>query len=540
MKKALVLLVVMLMAISCRPAYANGGPGYSKSLLIGGGISFVDTPDIIVEKENLSINVAPFSTVVMAEYTLKNSGPAREIDYIFPITNYLFESGVAALEWIVFYDNGKKLGYSLTQKEEIPDIPEDSYGIKLEDDPAFFDALNAQEYRYDKILNNYYRTKLRFAEGEIKTLIVSYKTDNSFTSWGTSKDPFDYFSDAVFLYDFRPAAFWGNGKAAEFNLRFDYSELHLAHEISINIGNFTREAAGVFTYSEKDFSFADAGILSVKVDYPFEYLEYSPQRDWLKRVYTSSTLPGDNDRYSVRNLFDGDINTVWATDGNGIGAVIEIEFADVQFIGILNGFVRSKELYYDNARVKKLKVETGYHNGQKLLLGEGFEYEFDDTPYEELDKDLPRSSAVQIRANSYVRLTILEVYPGRKYQDVCLSEIYVLDWGTGRPSQWHNISDKPFIDDEQLVKPTEPAPSTIYQPTGLASAWKSEPTAAPETPIAAGDDIADSGGDNSGDDSSIVFISILCAVILCGAGFFGGVLYGARKTRKKNLENRDI
>jgi len=113
MKKIKVILFVIILIFFTLPVYANGGPGGGTSLLVGGNISFENTPDIFAANENLYINISPYTAVVTVEYTLKNTGAAREIDYIFPVTNYLdhldWRNGDdASIEWIVFYDgNGK-------------------------------------------------------------------------------------------------------------------------------------------------------------------------------------------------------------------------------------------------------------------------------------------------------------------------------------------------------------------------------------------------------------------------------------------------
>lgn len=446
MKKIIAVILAALITAPYVPASANGGPGEGKGkgVIVGGNVSFVNTPDIVAERENLDIKISPYNTVVTAEYTLKNNGPERELGYIFPVTNYLFEHyNNASIEEISFYDNGIKLDSSFAQSQQYEEYDE----IKL-NDPAFVKALNGQEIYYGGIINNYYFTKLRFAKGETKTLTVTYKADNSYKGWPVNESLFWKYSDMIFLYDLRPAASWGNGKAGEFNLRVDYTELKAARDIKINIGNFQADESGIFTYSSKGFDFAEAGILSIIADYPFEYMVPSEEnpRNVFKRIYASPTLPGKDDRYSPKNLFDNNIGTVWASNGNGIGAVIEIEFNadEVNLLVILNGFVRTRELYYGNARIKTLKVE-------RTLSGAYFadEIEFDDIPYEQIYKDAPLMNSTNIRLDgNLVRLTVLDVYPGKKYEDVCISEIYALQKEAYQlPDSESAVSDRPFFDE---------------------------------------------------------------------------------------------
>jgi hypothetical protein len=536
MKKLFVILIVVtLLTFFSNSALANGGPGDGKSLLIGGNISFENTPDIFVVSENLNINIGPYSTVVTVEYTLKNTGAAKELDYIFPVTNYLFDMyDNASLEWIAFYDNGYKLEYMIIETEELPDVPE-YQSANLEDNSVFGKVLNGQEILYYKIRNSYYHTKLKFTESETKNLTVSYKTDNSYTSWGTSKYPLNHFSDVIFLYDFRPAAFWGNGKTEEFNLRVDYAELYLALDININIGSFQRSRSGVFTYSAKNFDFADAEILSIIADYPFEYKRTNNSTQWLQSIYVSSTLPSTGNKYTVENLFDNNLNTVWSTAGNGIGTVIEIKleegYQEALSLGILNGFVRSRELYYDNSRIKTIKVATFY-------AGKVNEYtvELPDIPYEQINKDLPMSSVEIFPVSSPVRLTIMDVYPGRKYNDVCLSQLYQFGWYGPYEENWAGIDfeapDKPFIID-LLSTESSPPESTISDNSPIQNTPNPGDTAGNSVvtePSATTDDTSVDSNSKSGN----IILVMLGAIMLSGAVFFIGVLFGRRKYGKKD------
>ncbi|MCL2704372.1 MAG: hypothetical protein FWE91_12345 [Defluviitaleaceae bacterium] len=442
MRIILGILCIIIFTFPRYQVFANGGPGDGASLLVGGSISFIDTPDIYVEYERLNINISPYSTVVSVEYTLVNTGAALELNYIFPVINYVFEEYQdASVRWIAFYDNGKKLTYSLVQEIE----EHDDY-IKLETNPDYGNALDGQEVWYRKTQNNYYSVNLPFDEGEIKTLTITYKTDNSYTSAGTNKWPLDHYSNAVFMYDFRPASYWGSGKAALFELRVDYTELYFARDIKMNIREFRRDAFGVFTYSQEDFDFADAGVFSIVVDYPFEYTALDePSAYAIGEIYVSQTLQSDNNRYSVHNLFDRNLGTVWAADNNGIGTVFEIKIKGESYealtLGILNGFIRTEELYYDNARIKTLKIE-------ELSLGYERVIEFANIPYDQILKELPIASAEIFEIGRNVRLTILDVYPGRKYNDVCISQIYTL--GFAGDSNWNRVSPGYIVSETPL------------------------------------------------------------------------------------------
>lgn len=95
--------------------------------------------------------------------------------------------------------------------------------------------------------------------------------------------------------------------------------------------------------------------------------------------------------------------------GTGINENISIEFNEpVYGFAILNGYadVNNMKLYKENSRVKKLKVED-------LTNSLDFIMEFEDKVYfNYMELSKPSKS---------IKMTILEVYEGTKYQDTCIS-----------------------------------------------------------------------------------------------------------------------
>lgn len=77
-------IVVIFLFCFCLTAYANGGPGDGNDLFIGGNIKFTETPDVFLLSEDLNIKVFPKESEVTVKYTLKNTGAARTLSYIFP------------------------------------------------------------------------------------------------------------------------------------------------------------------------------------------------------------------------------------------------------------------------------------------------------------------------------------------------------------------------------------------------------------------------------------------------------------------------
>jgi len=96
--------------------------------------------------------------------------------------------------------------------------------------------------------------------------------------------------------------------------------------------------------------------------------------------------------------------------GNGTGMTIDLDYhIPCDNVVVLNGFVDwdRRHLYKQNARMKKI-----------LVTGDGFEFEhtFEDyVHFSQISFPKPVNS---------VRLTVLEVYDGRKWDDLCISGFF--------------------------------------------------------------------------------------------------------------------
>lgn len=135
-------------------------------------------------------------------------------------------------------------------------------------------------------------------------------------------------------------------------------------------------------------------------------------------IAASSTLsPQGKANYRVINLFDHNHETAWVEGVKGYGVGQWVEFQGVRgcsigAINILNGYVKSDKAWSENARVRLLKVTCNgkpicileLHNSRSLQT-------FD--VYKLLDRGVKT-----------IRFEILDVYPGTKYQDTVISEIY--------------------------------------------------------------------------------------------------------------------
>ncbi len=140
----------------------------------------------------------------------------------------------------------------------------------------------------------------------------------------------------------------------------------------------------------------------------------------IQDISASSNLCGDGkNEYIPKKARDLKYDTAWCegVKGSGLGEWIKFDFAESDLFGstiniyrilIINGLAASKELYFANNRVKKLEVE--FSEGEKRII-------------ELKDGILDYQSFVFHIKAKWVKLTILEVYKGKKYDDTCISEI---------------------------------------------------------------------------------------------------------------------
>jgi hypothetical protein len=134
-------------------------------------------------------------------------------------------------------------------------------------------------------------------------------------------------------------------------------------------------------------------------------------------VIVSSQLIERNrpsDAYKAENLIDGNNATAWAegADGAGIGEWIKFGFdtpRKIKAIKILAGYAKTEAVYLNNNRAKKLKVI--FSDGEPQIA------ELKDV------NDFQRILIDRDRPTKFVKLEILEVFKGRKFDDTCLSEI---------------------------------------------------------------------------------------------------------------------
>lgn len=142
--------------------------------------------------------------------------------------------------------------------------------------------------------------------------------------------------------------------------------------------------------------------------------EYADITKWT--VSSSSTLANEGKlTYYSSNIYDRKLSTSWVEGmhGSGIGEwvmLITNNGQKLKGIKIINGYASNMEFYKKNNRAKSIRVELS--DGtivEKQLEDSGIAWQYVDFNRE-------------IVCNS-IKITILSVYRGNKYDDTCISEI---------------------------------------------------------------------------------------------------------------------
>lgn len=140
-------------------------------------------------------------------------------------------------------------------------------------------------------------------------------------------------------------------------------------------------------------------------------------------LWASSTRkPIDARSYEAGNAHDFDRCTAWVegAPGPGIGEWITYQFANdsprMHTVIISNGLVTSEGVWQANNRVKRLRLEENGVHVATLELADSMEDQF---------FKLPRVFGHRVDGRSMrLAFVILEVYPGDRYEDTVISEIW--------------------------------------------------------------------------------------------------------------------
>lgn len=133
----------------------------------------------------------------------------------------------------------------------------------------------------------------------------------------------------------------------------------------------------------------------------------------VRGVDASSALPPSGDvTYEAANLVDDDLETAWVEGASGAGdgewfEVLLAQPAPISRIVVWNGYQKGEQ-FRDNARLSRVRIDVGDRTFDADLL------------------DILGPQAVDLPETvvaDRARITIVEVYPGERYDDAAVSRV---------------------------------------------------------------------------------------------------------------------
>lgn len=416
MRKRILILVSIL--ISSIPLCANGGihwrdNGSGTALVV---ITLKNDADIILKKENLVLRFVDESVIVSCDYVLYNQqNEEKQFDFAFNITESWYDS----LMYYYITVDGQKLPSDL-HKEALP-------------------GENLTSYSWWEL------SKIKLSAKKETNISICYRVE-------TSNDGTYYRSlfdrDNSFVYNLYPALSFGNGIIEDFCLTIDASDILSCNGkiskiegLDVPFGNSEK----IVTKHVKNLDLNKNRQLKISYNIKNYYFEklYKMYGFRTKGISATSELREGKVLYAASSLMDNDCRTAWVESKSDFGKNERIKIPCNDLLTqvlIVNGFRKSEKTYYENNRVKRIAL---YVDGVKLG-----EMTFPDRPYCHVDmsnildegellnlngdffkenngKSMSNAGAFWPKEN--IEIEILEVYPGTKYNDTCISDIYLIN-----------------------------------------------------------------------------------------------------------------
>lgn len=435
MKKALLVFALIFTPTMANP---NGSPINTGEIRRTGNIQMIQKKEIRLEEERLSVRITGDYAFVQVIYRLRNSGPADKVTYGFPV-----ESD-PAFDW----------DYKPIEKSTLTDFrisegsDAEAPGRVIPVEKVVTDKTGDQQE--PKPFTEWHIATIPFKENEEKVISVNYRQKSRLEDVVFTKSFRPTFSHRTFAYTLKPAQNWGEGSVANISVLIDARELlgQGGNILEIHPEGYSANG-GIISWSYQNLDLRTAK--DIELVYDNSYLAFTNYvqksrlpLSALARIEASSIIKADainRFNYEPKNLFDNDLNTAWVEGvaGSGVGEWVEIQFEkDVQIeaVGIINGYTKNEAIYNANNRIRKIRLDVVFRDywrgNTDLNGGKTVDIDLSEKQFNELNRNVQAPFISWLadygmgRAVSKIRLTILEVARGAKYDDTCISELYLL------------------------------------------------------------------------------------------------------------------
>jgi len=419
-----VICLCFLSALLSQPVLANGG-GYFRGGVerVGDVVGFEpkDTEKIRILDEKLTVELGSAAADVEVRYLMRNETDRKvKVRFGFPV-----EESFDRELMVANGEDGSKMANQLKYCQ--------NYSIAASGKPVASKWQVESKPSVDRQFNGiagWLVSEITFAAGEEKPVLIRFRSGYPVESWSVSDNTST--GNSLFKYRLSTAACWagtiGVGKVTLKPNGIPVSEIKVLKPVN----RFRKDGDNwVWDFENLEPTMADDLEIEARPQlsgYPTGESEpgnsrYVSRGDRWSIVHVnyhakaSSTLPPDGDlTYASEN-----IKSLWSPEktwsenakGQGVGEWLELTPEVPKPLSAIEmdpGYFKSDELFLANARPKKVLVEL---NGEHSFT----------------------ASVPDLRATCYfavqgyqkpvktVRLTFQEVWPGNRYEDLCVSAI---------------------------------------------------------------------------------------------------------------------
>lgn len=410
------MLMLVFAALSL-PAHANGG-GYLR-----GGVNHAgdiegfepkSTEHIRILDEKLTVDLGSAEAAVDIQYRMRNETDKKvKVRFGFPVEETFDVSNIGV--------PGSESARKPDQLRYCRD-----YGITAGNSPlkATWKAEknSSKDPRFQGIAG-WLVSEVSFTAGEEKSVRIRFRSNYPKEVWSVSEN--GHQSKGMFRYRLSTAACWagtiGSGRIELRPSGISPADLRVLKPVN----RFKKQGdSWVWEFQDLEPTLADDLEIEAQPEVRFHHAEgngvfMERAGRWSMahtnyQVKASSTLPpGDGLNYSPDQVKSHGGSWSEGAAGPGIGEWLELRpqvAKPLDAIEIEPGYTKTEELFQANARPKKVRIEL---NGEHRFTA-----------------DLPDSKEpCRVAVSGYrkpvttVRLTIEEVWPGKQYEDLCISGI---------------------------------------------------------------------------------------------------------------------
>lgn len=432
------VLFIIIFAMSFVNVFSNGGPILNSTIVKTGHIQMKNVYGIDIVDEKISIRIE-------GEYSY------YDIKYTFHQNENYFGNDTVTYGFPVDFIEDEFHADDNLNNKNIPFF-EMRFNDKLLEtrehiDFNFFNELsleNDSSYEEDyypfnnSVRRKWFISQVIFDSSDTFVLTVRYKVKNFSVDSATEKSTFINYYSRTLKYDFSPAGFWGDGLIKKISIDIDVRSLDSnfeRHRIS-KLDGFTLKN-GIYSFTKKNFNPIKNKTLVLNYSYYTIGISTDIMKHYIRKKEIK-TLKSSN-MENLNYINDVNFSTCYTTTKSTINnnSFVEYIFQDTvcfYYVSIVNGDFSNEANYYNNGRIKRIKIEYEVHEwetGNLIFIDTVITLK--DCKYNLISKDNVAYFSDIIELESFIafgfvtrlKLIFLDSYPGKKNDNICISEFFI-------------------------------------------------------------------------------------------------------------------